>query len=579
MSKSPFTFLCINILIICIFPVSLYSQATVAPDRLTLFPPVDIALLLAGNFGEPRINHFHSGIDIKTNGTTGVPVHAIADGYVSRIKVEPGGYGHALYIRHPNGLTTLCGHLSAFNRDIEQYVRGEQYRRESFAVDLFPEATRLVIRKGQVVAFTGNSGSSEGPHLHFEMRETQSENPVNPLIRGIKVKDDIPPIIEKLWVFSLKDRRNWIRPVPTEVRKNGSIYTPAGMNPVAMDALSGIGIEVYDLLNGSSNHCGVYRIKAYLDDSLFFESCLDEFSFAETRYMNSFMDYKTYIERHKAILKLYIDPNNQASVYRFARNRGQIEVNDRVVHQFKILVTDAAGNQSEVRFDGKFEPSRFSRDPSFLPLYQAYFNYEEPNTFKTDGFEINLPAGALYEDLYFDYSVADPRPGSFSPLYNVHRPEVPVHLFFNIAIKAERIPENLRSKATIAQSAGGSRFTSLGGTWEGDRLITRTRSFGSFCVMADTVRPSVSPLNFSTSAQLKTLNSFKFTLRDDFSGIRSYRGEIDGKWILLEYDPKQNLLEYQYDPARIQSGITHQMTVRVSDQVGNTNKYSISFFR
>jgi hypothetical protein len=568
-----------NLLIICLLQLRLMGQSPVGPDKSGLTLPVEIPLFLAGNFGEPRANHFHSGIDIKTNGTTGIPVRSISGGYVSRIKVEAGGYGKAIYIRHPNGYTSLYGHLLSFSESISRYVRSEQYRRESFSVDLFPDPAKLVVTQGQVIGLSGNSGSSDGPHLHFEIRETQSENPVNPLVRSIGIKDDIPPVVERLHVYSLKDKRGWIKPVSAGLVRDGGVYRPSGGGPLPLDEVSGIGIETFDLLNGSNNRCGVYRIQAYLDDVLFFESCLDEFSFAETRYMNSFMDYGTYTAQRKPVLKLFIDPNNQASIYRYAKNRGRIEMKEKKSGKIKIIIQDVSGNQSIVMTDIILNPARFVRDPDFLPIYQAYFNFEEANIYQTEDLEVNLPAGALYDDIYFGYERSEPRPGSFSALHRVHRAEVPVHLFYRLAIEAKNIPEHLRAKATIARYLGNGKYSCLGGTWEGNRLIARSRSFGSFCIMADTVRPVITPLNFSGAEDLKTLKTFRFTVRDDFSGIQSYRGEIDGQWILLEYDPKNSLLEYQFDPGRIKTGIQHKMVIRVTDQLANSKSYTQSFFR
>jgi hypothetical protein len=569
----------LNLLIICQFPHGLCGQELVGPDRNLLIPPVDIPLFLAGNFGEPRPNHYHSGIDIKTNGTTGIPVKSVSEGYVSRIKVEAGGYGHALYIRHPNGYTSLYGHLLSFSDEISQFVISEQYRRESFAVDLFPEPSRLVVKKGQIVALSGNSGSSEGPHLHFELRETQSENPINPLVRSIEIKDEIPPVIEKLYVYSLKDRRGWIKPLVVELNRTNDTYAPSVKYPLPLDEISGLGIETYDLLNGSANHCGVYKIQGYLDDNLFFESCLDEFSFAETRFVNSFMDYKMFMSNHKAILKLFIDPNNQGTVYRFARNRGRLELKDKKNHKIKIVIHDAAGNQSVALFNVLVNPSKFQHDPDFVPVYNAYFKFEETNSFKSDGIEVNLPPGTLYDDLYFEYSVSEPGSGSYSPLHHIHHSDVPVQLFYRLAIEASTIPEKLREKASVAQYLGNGKYNCLGGTWEGNWLITRSRSFGSFCIIVDTIKPVVTPLNFSSGADLKSLDNIRFHVSDDLSGIQSYRGEIDGKWILLEYDAKSSSLEYRFDPKRIQSGIQHKLMIRVTDQLANSKSYSISFFR
>lgn len=579
MKKVVVLFIEINLLLFSQFIAPLNGQSAIGPDRNSITLPVEIPIFLAGNFGEPRPNHFHSGIDIKTNGATGIPVKAIADGYVSRIKVEPGGYGNALYIRHPDGFTTLYGHLLSFSADIRRFVITEQYRRESFAVDLFPDPEKLVINKGQIIALSGNSGSSEGPHLHFEVRETQSENPVNPLLRSIAVRDDIPPVIDRVYVYSLKEHRGRLKPASLKVSGLNGHYGIIGSSPVSLDGISGLGIEAFDILNGSDNHCGVYKIEGYLDDNLFFESDLDEISFSETRYVNSFMDYGSYMINHKTILKLFIDPNNQATIYRFAKNRGRISLTDDRIHKVRIAVSDAAGNQSTVNFDARLAAPGFHHEADTSLLYDAYFNYQETNSFQSDGIEISVPPGALYDDLYFDYTVSDPTPGSFSPLHQVHHPDVPLQLYYRLSIAASGLPQDLRDKATVVQCQGNNRYTSVGGTWEGDKLVTRTRSFGAFCIMVDTVKPEIKPLNFSSPGELKSLESIRFRVKDDFSGIQTCRGEIDGKWILMAYDLKSSTLEYQFDGQRIKTGIQHRMVIRATDQLGNSTGYSLSFFR
>jgi hypothetical protein len=579
MKKANRILIVINLLIYCQFTGQLMGQVQIGPDRNTLVLPVAIPVFLAGNFGEPRANHFHSGIDIKTNGTTGVQVLSVSDGYVSRIKVEPGGYGHALYIRHPNGYTSLYGHLLSFNNEINQYLIAEQYRREAFTVDLFPAPTQLIVKKGQLIALSGNSGGSEGPHLHFELRETQSENPVNPLVSSINIKDDIPPVISKVYVYSLKERQDWVKPVSASLIKNNGTYQTSGGVPLPIDEISGIGIETYDLLNGSDNHCGLYRIQGYLDGILFFESGLDEFSFAETRYVNSFMDYKMFISNRKSILKLFIDPNNLGTFYRFHENQGRIGIKDNGIHRIRIVVEDAAGNKSVADCGVRLDSGKFQRDTSFSPIYGAYFKYSEPNTFQSEGVEVDLPKGALYDDLYFVYTMSGTIAGNFSPIHQIHLAEVPVHLYYRLAIEATGLPEHLRPKAAIAQFTGSNRYSFLGGTWEGNQLVTRTRNFGSFCIRVDTIKPMILPLNFSSSSELKSLQNFRFTVKDDFSGIQSYRGEIDGKWILLEYDPKTFSLDYRFDASRIKTGVQHKLVIRVTDQLANNNMYTISFFR
>jgi len=579
MKKEIIIFIGVNLLIFNILSNRSFGQTGVGPTRSSIVTPVDIPIFLAGSFGESRANHFHSGIDIKTNGVTGIPVHAIADGYVSRIKVEPGGYGHALYIRHSNGYTSLYGHLQSYNEAIDQYVQSEQYRRESFEVDLFPEPSLFVVKKGQVVALSGNSGSSGGPHLHFELRKSSSENPVNPLIQAVAVKDDIPPVINKLMIYSLKGRHDRVKPITVPLTRNNSVYSSASAEPVPFDAVSGIGIETYDMMDQSSNHCGVYKMQGYLDNELFFESRLDEISFAQTRYMNSFMDYGMYETNHIYVLKLFIDPNNKANIYKSSKNRGYIELKDMGIHKVKLVVSDAAGNQSIVQLNVKLNPAKFRPGADALPLYDAFFSYKSPNSFHAQGIDIDIPEGALYDDLYFTYGASEPLPGSYSPLHQISNEKVPVHLYYRLAIEPAHLPDRLKGKATIAQYEGNNTYTCLGGTWEGNSLVARTRNFGAFCILVDTIKPVISPMNFSSGSNIKSLNSIKLTIKDDLSGIRSYRGEIDGKWVLFEFDSKNSLLEYRFDRKRFQTGKQHQLVLRVTDQMSNTASYTVSFFK
>jgi hypothetical protein len=557
----------------------LSGQGSIGPGKESLVPPVDIPIFLAGNFAEPRANHFHSGIDIKTNGVTGIPVHAVTAGTVSRIKVEPGGYGRALYIRHADGYTSVYAHLQEFSQAIEKYVRDEQYRRESFSVDLFPEPGKFPVRQGEIVALSGNSGGSEGPHLHFELRETTSENTINPLVRSLPVQDNNKPVISRIYAFSLTGRQEWIQPVSNQLSLSDGLYKPSSNTPLPLDNICGLGIETWDLLDGSSNKCGIYRIQALLDGELFYEFVADEFAFAETRYMNSFMDYRLFMKNHRPVLRLYIEPNNQLSLFRFSRNHGRIELQDQKVHSVRLIVEDAAGNCSEALVPVKLNPSQFKRDPDFIPVYDAYFSYEETNVFSSEGIDIRLPQGALYDDIYFQYEVGEPQPGCYSLTHSIHRPDVPLHLYYRLSIEAVNLPPGLKDKAIIAQQEENNQYSPVGGTWEGSHLVTRTRSFGIFCICVDTLKPEIRPLNFKNPEDLRKASSIKLAVKDDFSGIVQYRGEVDGKWVLMEFDPKNNLLEYKIDPERIGTGKQHKFELLVSDQLKNTTTYCTTFYR
>lgn len=560
-------------------PLLLNGQDKPSISSVAAGLPVSIPITLSGNFGEPRSNHFHSGIDIRTNGVTGIPVKSIGNGFISRIKVEAGGYGKALYVVHPDGYISVYAHLQSFTDPVARYVKAEQYRRESFAVDLFPESQAFPVREGQVIAWSGNSGSSEGPHLHFEMRETQTENPVNPLIHSHILNDNTRPVAVKIFSFPLKSHKEWIKPVVMALQGSNGIFRPVNPGPLALDNTTGLGLLVYDLIDGSGNRCGVYRLQAFLDKQLFFEAVLDEFSFAETRYVNSFIDTKWSAKERSPVIRLFLEPNNQASVYRFAKNRGIIELNDDKPHNLEILVDDASGNRSTVVCQVKLDPGRFVKDPDFIPVYSAWFNYAETNRYVDEGIQVTLPQGTLYDNLYFQYQAARAVPGSYSRMHRIHRPDVPVHQYYRLAIEPTTLPEDIKPKAIIAQYEGSGEFTAIGGTWEGDWLVTRTRNFGTFCICVDTLPPVIKPLNYQSGTNISGVKTLRFNVKDDFSGIQKFRGEIDGQWILLEHDPKNDLLEYQIDPERITSKGQHRLAISVWDQLNNKAEFTSTFIR
>lgn len=572
--------------ILCIFLINLLLsgnlQAQVGSKQTvsTGIKPMGIPIFLSGNFGEPRANHFHSGIDIKTGGVPGVPVRSVAPGYVSRIKVEPGGYGQALYLNHPNGYTSVYAHLQSFNKNITEFVKHEQYRRESFSVDLFPESSRFPVEAGQVIASSGNSGSSQGPHLHFEIRDTHSENPINPLIQALRVLDHTAPVMERIVIYSLGRHKEWIKPLDLNLTKGSSgVYTTRNSQPLPLDHRSGIGIQLYELIDGSANRCGVYQLQGYLDDELFFESLMDEFSFAETRYMNSYMDYRIYQIEGRYVLKLFVEPNNRSSIYHFTKNNGILVVRDSSVHELKIVALDVAGNQSVARCQVRLNPSDFKKDPDYLPTYNAFFSFAESNHFSADGLEIDLPRGALYDDLYFKYLIEPTPDGCYSPLHRVHKNTTPLHQFFTLRIRPEKIPEPLKSKAQIVELDSDGRFSAVGGRWEGEMLTVRVRSFGDYTVMLDTIPPLIRAANFSLEEDLQNLETIRFIISDDLSGIHRYRGELDGKWILMEYDQKNRLLKYTWDATRVDPRKTHRLTIQVDDQAGNSLSTSYQFYR
>jgi len=556
------------------------SQGNAQKSKQNIFnPPLEIPLVLAGNFGEIRSNHFHSGVDFKTNGQSGYTVFAAADGYITRIKVASGGYGNAIYIQHPSGYQTLYGHLSAFRKDIAAYVKKEQYKQERFGVDLYFQSKQFKIKKGDYIALSGNTGSSQAPHLHFEIRDSKTQNPVNPLLFNFDVSDTRPPKLYSAYLYSLTGRKNLKKPVKVSLSGKNGEYRPINNRVYSIDELCGLGIETIDFLDDSNNKCGIFEFELSLDGELIFKSKIDEFSFAESQYINSFIDYRKYIENRTQVIKAFIEPNNSLSIYEFARNRGQISLTDHNIHTLNILIKDVYGNESKTKIKVTLNPDKLEEKDYSLPYYSAFFSYSETNTFEETGIRLKFESYSFYDNLYFTYSSDSIPPNGYSRIHHLHHPYFPLKKSYTIIIKPDSLPDELRDEAVIARITKNGSLSYVGGSWSGEELQTKTRTFGSFVVAVDTIPPIIYARNLSNDNPSKVGKKIIFTISDDFSGIRSFRATLNGKWILFQYDSKTHTLFHETDPDLFPSGKELELIVRVSDQAGHLSEYRKNVIR
>ncbi|NOR74853.1 MAG: peptidoglycan DD-metalloendopeptidase family protein, partial [Draconibacterium sp.] len=373
--------------------------------------PVKIPILLSGNFAELRSNHFHSGIDIKTQGVTGFPIHSAADGFISRIVVSPTGYGNALYIRHPNGTTTVYGHLQSFRKDIAEYIKEKQYLRKSFKVDLQVSTKKFKVKKEEVIAKSGNSGSSGGPHLHFEIRDTKTEKPLNPLKYNFDIKDSIPPKILSLMItpisddsYVIDDTRKRRFPIAFYDGKYHIKNNPA----VPVFGEIGFAIETNDYLNGSWNKCGIYSLQLTVEDELYFSHQLDKFSFAESRYINSFIDYETYINLNRRFQKTWVESGNKLSTYNYVKDNGTFKAYENGIYKVQIKLKDTDGNSSVLEFRIESKPKIIERPEK---IFVDKFYYNTNNQFNNNDIQLDIPNGALYKNIKFNYKTLPIAPG------------------------------------------------------------------------------------------------------------------------------------------------------------------------
>lgn len=566
----------VALVLIFILTSSLTADNT---DSLQFTPPVKIPVQLSASFAEIRSDHFHSGIDIKTQGVTGHEVVAAAQGYVYRVSVSPGGFGKALYMRHPSGYTTVYGHLESFTPEIEEYVREAQYSMRSFTVNLFPPRDRFVFKQGETIALSGNTGSSAGPHLHFEVRLSESEKPLDPLSFGFGIKDNIKPVIESVVIYPAAPYTSVngnSREVMMTAHGSGNSYSVRSDRPVNISGPAGFGITTYDLLNDSRNRCGVYSIELVIDGETSYLYQMDGFSFDETRYVNSHIDYRRKIRDNVTVQKLFVAPNDRLSANKVVRERGIFNFRDDTLHTVTITVTDSHRNSSVLTMKVKSEsynPANYTEAPVNGRLLQ----YDKAYRMSDDDVAVSFPANSFYDNIIFTYTRSAGNESLYSDIFTILDKYIPVHNSYKLSIKPAEIPSGLKDKMIIVSVDDKKGNSYIGGEWSGDFLTADVRSFGSFAVSIDTTPPVIKPVSFRSGADLSGRKNIRFTINDDLSGIAGYEAFIDDNWALLEYDPKNSLITHNFDERRTSKDSDHTLLLRITDNRANVTELKAAF--
>ena len=537
------------VLFLIVFTLTINAHSQTYPKDYFI-PPLDIPLYLSGTFGELRSNHFHSGIDIKTQGVQGKRVYAIADGYVSRIKISTGGYGKALYITHPNGFVSVYGHLQKYNDTLQKFVKDLQYKRKSFSVESFPDKERFKVKKGDVIALSGNSGSSMGPHLHFEIREEATQFPVNPLFfESIKIKDFTRPQILGFGIY----------PVDEESTINGKndtvFYNVEGWGPncrlkgnpeIIINGNVNFGIKTHDLMNEISNKNGVYKISLFKDSIQVFGMKMDKLSFSTTRYINSLIDYRQYKEKGKRFVRTRIDTNNRLFIYNNVEGNGIYKFSDTLLHPMEFVVTDLYKNVSNLKFVIRSTDSLISHEKAQIKNTR-YFSYSRKNKIEEEGISASFSANSFYRSFGFTFTIAEGGEDHFSKVYQLGDRFVPVQKSFTISIKLDNGFSDISSKIFIAYSPNDEDYWYVGAKRNGEFVSAKTRLLGYFTLMVDTVAPQIKPINIKDGKNIAKQKTIKMKIREKQTAISSYNAYLNDDWILMEYDAKNNLLVYNYD--------------------------------
>lgn len=551
-------------------------RGQVVDTSLHFGSPVDIPVYLSGTFGEPRGNHFHSGIDIRTNSQEGLKVYAVADGYVSRIKVSAYGYGKSIYITHPNGYTSVYAHLSAYSPTITAYVQDLHYQKENFEIDEAIPYGKLKVKKGEMIALSGNTGGSGGPHLHFEIRNTKTEHPLNPQLYGFGVKDNIAPVMHNLNVYA-KDA-NVKSPVGYPVRKVGSAYKLMADTIYLNADTIAFGLHTTDKMPNSNNTNGIYAMEVSVDGVPLYSFVMDSISFADTRYVQCHMDHKEKTESGNSMYRCHRLPGNEFTfLYNTQLNDGYLALQDSVFHKVTITSKDFQGNTATLTFyvSRNVHKNVFKlREMDF----DTVFYHNRANTFMGDGLKAEFGANTFYSKVFFNYtsdSIQLKNMQALGPLHHVHYDYEPVHRTYNLSLFVNEVPQHLQSKGVVVRIDRKGKIKAYTTTHTGSWFMAKPKELGNFTLVLDTTPPVIKPINFSNGISIPGAKTLRISATDNLSGITSYRATIDGKWILLDYEPKQALFVYTID-GRCPPG-EHTFEMVVTDDVGNTATFTCTF--
>lgn len=530
--------------------------------------PLDYESILSGTFGELRTNHFHSGVDIKTKGKEGSKIYAFSEGYVSRIKISKGGYGKAIYIKHSDGKTTVYAHLKSFSKKIEKIVKTKQYLKESYEIEIFPGFNEIKISNNELIAFSGNTGGSSGPHLHFEIRDI-NQKPLNPLNYGIDVQDNRSPSILGLKIYSLyknmeiKNSKNL-----TFYKKDKNSYITDTIQSIG--AL-GFGVQTIDRQDLASNKNGVYKINTYIDNDTLISIDFNKFSFEETKHINRYIDYLEFKRNKKRFQKLFIQKNNPLSIYKKERNQGVVSLIENSRHLITIEVIDFNQNITKlfIPIKGTLDTDILNNDNKIKigDSNKLFINRNKKYILNQHNSSLHIEKETFYRNLFI-------KKNSTKDTLNLGSDTVPLLKSFKIKFKKP----NYKNSYIGIQNDKSNKLSFVSSTIKEDSIIAFSKRLGKYIVSRDTINPTITPLGFSKNDWISNLDYLKFQVRDTQTGIKNYRATINNKWVLMEPFNKNGVIRYDFKDNIINKS-KNVFKIEVSDNVGNTSVFETIFYR
>lgn len=536
---------------------------TKAEGNVSLYPPLKIPAVLAGNFGELRPNHFHSGIDFKTQGRTGLNIYCADDGYVSRVLVSPWGFGRAVYVVHPGcGLTTVYGHLMAFSSKIDKIVRAKQYEQETFTIDIEFEPGEIPVKRGEVIALSGNAGSSAGPHLHMDVRDTETGDPLDPMVYYKSLfKDTTKPEVRELALFPTDSGvvNGGTKPVIISTKEASHDFEAWG-NVIP-------GITAYDRMDGTTNIYGVKYMTFEVDGETVYSRTVDRFSFDDTRAVNTLAEYGG-VTAGKWRMWTYIPPSQPLSYMIKAENSGIITIDEERDYKCAFTLKDEFGNTTVKRFTIRGVPCEI---PS-CGMKGVKLDYNGSHSYNVDGVKVALPAGVLYDDIDFEVKQASSCDylSNIITIGNIADP-LASNIDIEIPIAHDTIPD--KSKYCLVYLKGNRR-SAVAAKYSNSKMCAKVNRFGKYAVTTDVSAPKITPVN---KAKWAVRGIVTLKISDNLSGIETYRCELDGKFALFELDGKTGQISFKLDSSRFKKGRNHTLKVVVTDACGNCNTQTYKF--
>ena len=559
-----------SLLFLLLLSTTLFAQ----PYRF----PVTIPVALSGNFGELRTNSFHAGLDFRTQQTVNKPIVAIADGYISRIYISPSGFGLALFVNHPEtGHTSVYAHLNSFARPIAEYARARQYELERFRIDVRVESGRFPVRKGEQIALSGNTGSSTGPHLHFEIRDTETQDPLDPMEFLGHIRDTTPPELQGIAFFPQRGQgviNGSQEPVRLAVRRNQAGNPLPLTETINAWGRIGVGVRAVDRMDGQAGFIfGIKHIRLFVDDELVFSSSMHRFPLAKRRMLNSFIDFDHWRNTGERFMRSFIEPGNQLPFFQNTQGDGFIDINEERIFNLRYELEDHNGNTRTFRFAINGQPQEIE----YQEWCVNFMSWRFANSFIdfNNGFSLNIPQGNLYNSFCFSHT-ATSNPNFFSDVHQVNDSFVPLHNEATMWIQlTDNVPENRTNLGIVRLAVNGAR-TWIGGRYSNGGIETAIRELGNqYAVTIDNTPPVITPLEPNTWAGRRRI---RIRLTDDLSGIASFRGEINGQFVLFTHDMKSPVFTYYFDDTRLPPrGEAKVLTFTAVDNAGNQSTFRWEF--